>query len=280
MEVLKNQGGVLDNIPVSGWAESRFGGLAAELAVAASRAMHTAHDLALKAHLSAEMVQRDTYGHTLKVKMHEVLVELLGEVPGVVLRKPAGGRFELPVVEETSIALLPLRYSTDRRVTREDAKIDLSELRRSLLALVSPNPAKAHQWTIEDALEEDLDVEAHYEQLRELDEQLAAFGQVVTIGFGSNPASGLWGLGWGDLRVDEENGKAVWETWEALPENASTHEGITHRPALRTVSEEPELTYFDQTDEADELNIFPRRTIAGSGEESDTAASESEASNS
>lgn len=254
----------MESTPKRTWSQARFGALASDLAIVVRQALQLAHELALKAHLSGEMDHNDTYGHTLKVKMNQVLAEKLQKLPGVTLRKPAGGRFHLPIVDETSTALLPIRYSTDRRVTRDDAKIDLSAYRRSLLSLVSANPDKGQQLSIEDALSGDIDVDAHYQQMRDLDQQLAAFGQVATIGFASNPTSGLWGLGWGDLRVDEDNDTAVWESWEALPEIHAGLEPSLQRPTFRSV---PALdaVYFDQTDEADDLGLLPR-TGAGSAE--------------
>lgn len=271
----------MGSVPVSTWSEARFGGLAADLGIAVRQALQTAHELALKAHLSGEMDPNDTYGHTLKVKMNQVLADKLQELPGVILRKPAGGRFYLPIVEETSMALLPIRYSTDRRVTREDAKIDLSAYRRSLLSLVSANPAKGQQLSIEDALNGDEDVDAHYQQMRDLDQQLSAFGQVATIGFASNPTSGLWGLGWGDLRVDEENDVAAWESWEALPEVDARLEPTLQRPTLRSVPV-VDAVYFDQTDESDDLGLIPRlpHTGDGSTEEPDASDSKGEVSSS
>lgn len=270
----------MDNISGSRWAEARFGGLAAELSFVCRDAMHTAHGLAFKAHQSAEMDHNDTYGNTLKVKMHEVLLEMVKDIPGVLI-KPSGGRFDIAVVEETSVALLPIRYSNDRRITRLNAKIDISDLRRSLLALVSPNHSNPRQSTIDEALDEEFDADTYDEEMCELDKQLGAFGQVATIGFGSNP-SGLWGLGWGDLRVNESD-KAVWEEWETLPDDSSAREGIDLRPYLSTVTEGDKPAYFDQTDEVDEIEMFPRHhphTGSIADEDSDDSNSTGEASNS
>ena len=266
---------------ISKWAEARLGTLAGELPYKIGTAVKAAHDFALKAHLSAEMDQNDAYGHALKVKMHQTLEEALENTPGVILRKPSGGRFSLPIIAETSVALLPIRYSTDRQISREKAKINLSDFRRSLLALVGPNRANGQQLSIEDAMDQDLDVDAHYEQMAELDEQLRSFGQVVTIGFGSNPTAGLWGVGWGDLRVDEDKQVAVWEFWEELPEE-TVPSALAPRTPLGVISAPNEPTYFDQTDEPDTLDLFLRhpRLEERHIDESGLSESEGEASNS
>ena len=48
--------------------------------------------------------------------------------------------------------------------------------------------------------------------------QLANFGRVVTIGYASNPAGGIFELVWGDVElVDEETGQVMWRYWEQLP---------------------------------------------------------------
>lgn len=238
--------------PVSTWSQSTFGSLAAGLPSVITKAMHAAHELALKAHLSGEMDRNDTYGHTLKVKMFEVLAHAVEQVPGVVTRKPSGGRFALPVVQETSVALLPLRYSSDRREARENAKINLSDLRRSLLMLGASTTSNEHQLTIDDVWDEDVD--SRLREMAELDKQLADFGRVVTVGFGSNPRSGLWGLGWGDLSLSETSGKAVWESWEPLPEFVPAGTDLDRAPQIHPVPEH-KSAYFDETDEPDELDI-------------------------
>jgi hypothetical protein len=254
---------------VSASAKATFGSLAEQLPPIISEAMNTAHELALKAHLSGEMDRHDTYGHTLKVKMHEVLADAVRHVPGVIMRKPAGGRFPLPVIQETAVALLPLRYSTDRKETRESAKINLSELRRSLLALVTPSATKNQQLSIEDAMADDcdMDMDAHFQEMADIDEQLAAFGRVVTIGFGSNPSSGLWGLGWGDLRLAETGHKTTWESWNDLPLASPGGLDLGRTTGLHSVGT-VQPVYFDQTDEADELDLSPRDPRTQSDEES------------
>jgi hypothetical protein len=257
----------MNSTQVGAWAKTRFGNLADELPAIISAAMNAAHELALKAHLSGEMDRHDTYGHTLKVKMHEVLSEAVQHIPGVIMRKPAGGRFPLPVIQETAVALLPLRYSADRRETRESAKINLSDLRRSLLALGTPTASNAHQLTIDDALADHIDIDAHFREMAEIDEQLAAFGRVVTIGFGSNPNSGLWGLGWGDLRLAETSDNTTWESWEDLPEASSSSVDLSLLAELRSV-DDAKPVYFDQTDEPDELDLSPRAPLTGTDEES------------
>ena len=259
--------GVVEITPGSAWAEARFGKLSSQLPAILREAMNTAHEIALKAHLSGEMDRQDTYGHTLKVKMHEVLADALDDVPGITMKKPAGGSFRLPVIQETAVALLPIRYSTDRREPREGAKINLSNLRRSLFALGANSATKPQQLNIEDALIDDADIDSHYREMAEIDEQLASFGCVVTIGFGSNPNSGLWGLGWGDLSLSETSDKTMWKAWEPFPEASPNANQIALAPEIRsTIDSQP--VYFDQTDESDELILSPRDPHTGSEGES------------
>lgn len=257
----------MDSSPVSAWAENRFGKLANQLPAILRDAINSAHEIALKAHFSGEMDRQDTYGHTLKVKMHEVLADALQDIPGVIMKKPTGGNFLLPVIEETAVALLPIRYSTDKRESREGAKINLSNLRRSLFALGTNSAANPLQLSIEEALIDDAALDAHYQEIAEIDKQLASFGSVVTIGFGSNANSGLWGLGWGDLTLSETSDKTIWDAWETFPEKSLHTDQFSRTPEIRlTVDSQP--AYFDQTTDSDELSLSPRDPLTGSEGES------------
>ena len=171
----------------SPWAISRFGAAAADLSQAAPLAINRAHELAMAAHVSSTLTTNDAYGSTLAVTQHLQLVELTRNIPGVVARKPVEirSRFEFVVLDETAVVLYPWRYATDRRRTREDAKLrpPVSDLRKTLLMLAAR--------TIEAQLsfdQADLDfdqLEAEQAEEQAVIEQLAKFGQVVTIGYAS-----------------------------------------------------------------------------------------------
>lgn len=247
---------------VSQWAKTTFGSAAEELSLVVSAALREAHELALRAHVTAEMKSNDTYGHTLKVKQFTALAAAAEKVPGIETRKPQKGRFPLVVIPETNVALLPLRYSTDRRDLREQCRLDtpVSDLRQTLLGLNSSTSAL--QLTIEDAIVDDAALEQRFLEEQEVDEQLSRFGRIVVVGFGSNP-SGIWGIGWGDMEIEDlATGLVHWPTWEGL-------HGVDERLAtshlrLAVTEQTPGLPErFDQAPDEDGFDLIAR--TAGTG---------------
>lgn len=257
----------MSGLVVSQWANATFGSAAAELSLAAFTAMNEAHELALRAHITAEMESNDTYGHTLKVKQFTTLVDEAAKISGIDTRKPQGGRFPLVVIPETNVALLPWRYSTDRHDLRERSRLGtpVSDLRQTLLGLNSSDSAL--QLTIEDALLDDAALEQRFLDEREVDEQLSRFGRIVVVGFGSNP-SGIWGIGWGDVEIEDvATGAVRWPNWESLQEFAAAPAGElswalrpTHALAEQTL-ELPER--FDQVPDEDSFDLVARTPGTG-----------------
>ena len=163
-------------------------------------AISEAHAEATAAQYSQGSTANDTYGHTLKVRQHELLNAHLNEVPGIVLRRPEGvrSRFKFPVIDETNAVLVPLRFSNDPRV-RHDAvtHIDLSDLRRALLA----GPTPPEEPTLLE-MAADSDYEDRYQEELAAFEQLVTAGRAVVIGYGSTPA-GIFEIGLGEVVVDD-----------------------------------------------------------------------------
>lgn len=97
----------MSGFQLSTWARAALGNAAAELAEAVPLGLQQAHEISLRAHLTAEMESNDTYGHTLKVKQFKCLEEAVRDIEGVEIRRPAGGRWDLVVIPETNVALMP-----------------------------------------------------------------------------------------------------------------------------------------------------------------------------
>lgn len=248
----------MDESKVGSWALEAFGEAAEDLFTRIPGAVRAAHTAALTAHVSAEMTSNDTYGHTLKVKQYELLVQHIRDVPGVTTRRPQGMRFELAVVPETNVAILPLRYTTDPKERREDSRLPspVSDLRKSLLGLNSS--ATPHQLTIEHAFEDDEMLAVGLEELEEVDKQLRKFGRIVVVGYASNPTVGVWGIGWGDLELeDEATGKVLWTHWESLLENSALMSS-KDVPARTVTVIADESSRFDSTEEEDDFDLAPR----------------------
>lgn len=203
------------------WARRRFGAAAADLGQAVAAGLQEAHRLALLAHLGSELTTNDAYGAALKVTQHEQLIAATADVPGVVARKPTGvvSRFQYVVVEDMAVVLMPWRFANTRATRRVDARMPtpVSDLRKSLLSL-GTGGQPATQLVLEQSALDDGQLEAQLAEEQEVSAQLASFGRVVTVAFGSNPTDGLFDLGWGDAElISEDTGHVFWHFWESLP---------------------------------------------------------------
>ena len=203
------------------WAQRRFGAAAADLGQAVTAGIQEAHRLALLAHLGSELSTNDAYGAALMVTQHEQLIAATEGLPGVVARKPTGvvSRFPYVVVEDMAVVLMPWRFTNTRAKRRVDARMPtpVSDLRRTLLSQGAGAQA-ATQLVLEQSTLDDDQLEAQLAEEQEISAQLASFGRVVTVAFGSNPTDGLFELGWGDAElISEDTGHVHWHSWESLP---------------------------------------------------------------
>jgi hypothetical protein len=190
------------------WRTARFGHVAESLATAVPDAVVAAHEDAMAAQRAGRAHTQDAYGHTLKARLLEVLAEQLLKLPGVVpCGMPGNSSIVLPVVASTSVALWPVRFGNGPSARHDIYRLDapVSERRRALLAVHE----QAAEQPMLDGMPADLD--------RAL-LTTRTFKRTVTIGFGSSPDRGVWGLGWGDMRlVNAATGDVQWRAWESLP---------------------------------------------------------------
>lgn len=149
-------------------------------------AVNKAHLDALGAHNAGHMKAHDGYGNTMKVRAPEILIETLSELDGIFVDRPdEGGRFPLPVVAETSVAIMPVRIGRDRSVGHQGLRLPtpVSEFRRSLL---SQGSEYAAQLVLDPASP---DGYAWH------DPRGRRFDRVVVVAYGSSPrrtAYGTW----------------------------------------------------------------------------------------
>lgn len=190
------------------WRSARFGAMSDRVASSVAAAVQLAHLDASGAHDAGHMRAHDAYGNTMKVRVPEILIEMLGELDGIFIdRSHDAGRFALPVVEPTSVAIMPVRIGRDRAVGHEGLRLrtPVSEVRRSLLTRGSEFAAQ---------LVLDPDAEDGFSWH---DPRGRRFDRVVVVAYGSSPKDGVWDLGWGDLElVNASRGEVVWHHWEPL----------------------------------------------------------------
>lgn len=202
---------------VPNWASDAMGEAVTELRSVVLTAIPRAHQDAVAAQAASGTPKRDPYGHTIKNRQHECLVEAGGTLAGVEVFHPRGASFDLLRVSSTGALLFPWRYATSGRVTRADAKMRTSGFRRELLSAGEP----IDQLTLEHAALSDDELEAHLAEQEAVVQELRRYGTVVTIGYASNP-SGLLDLGWGVVELLDEKGSVDWPHWESLPWRSSS----------------------------------------------------------
>lgn len=255
----------MSELKPSAWAQARFGGGAGDMARAVARAIHQAHGLAMDAHISSTLRSNDAYGATLHVTQYEQLIEFARDIPGISIRKPTDVRcrFELVVLDNPPVVVYPWRYATDKSTLREKAKLrpPVSDLRKTLLTL-NPNTI-SDQLTLDQAERDPEELEAELAEEQAVLEQLAKFGQVVTVGFASNPAGGLFDLGWGDVElVDEETGSVIWHHWEQLPPPGDQAAGGEPREPLSPPDGHDRTGRFDDAPLTEDLGLVARSPVA------------------
>lgn len=203
-----------------GWVKDALGETGGELRDAVRVALVRAHADAAAAQTASGTRKRDPYGHTMKNRQHECLVEVGKALPGVEVFRPRGASFELLRVSATKTVLFPWRYATSTRTTRAEARMRTSNFRRDLLSTGEPTG----QLTLEHAALNDEELEAQLAEQQAVVDELRRYATVVTVGYASNPA-GLLDLGWGVVELLDDKGAVDWTHWEPLPWQSSAGAG-------------------------------------------------------
>lgn len=247
---------------LSEWERSRLGVDAERIRYEICLAIRDAQVEATRAQVAQSSNAHDTYGHTLYVAQHEMLIQRLRAIPGVVLRKPAGvrSRFEFAVVEETNAVIVPIRFSRDPRTRHDHARLPpLSELRSTLLDLRPVAPE--YQLPFDDAAVGPEQAERQYEEELMAFEELQELGNAVVVGFGSTP-DGVFELGLGCVHVvDQARGVVEWHPWVPLP-ILDADGDVPAAPPLRAVPAlERRVDRFDSDEVADDDELGLRARI-------------------
>lgn len=242
------------------WLLARFGEHAQQFVEAIPQALAEAHASSAAAQSVAETARKDPYGHTMKVRQHEALVTASSTISGASVQRPTGGQFDLVVIPETATVLLPFRYSTDRKKSRESAKLrcPVSDLR---IAMLGDGIIDTGQLTFDQIGIDPTVVAAEQEERHQLTEQLRDLVRTVVIGYGSNYETGVWGIGLGEVRIlDALSGEVEWTEW--FPIAATTHGTVSNVP-LRSVIDLGDLAStverFDVDQDDDSLDLTARR---------------------
>lgn len=246
------------------WLAQALGQNAEDVQRESVAALLAAHDEALASHEKQRSRANDTYGHTLRVRSHELLNERLGAISGIALRRPRGvrSRFEFPVIVETNTVIVPLRYSTDPRVRHGDVtRITLSALRSALLT----GPTPPEEPSLFDFVADEHCQDRYFEDLADY-EELASAGRAIVLGYGSTTAAGIFEMGLGELLIDNpQTGAVSWRPgrwWPLHPDLALTKN--TESTGLSLAQSSAAVARFDvasgsNEDPANDLGLSLRR---------------------
>lgn len=202
----------------SDYAIDRFGRVAPIVQNAVIETVLAAQAAALRVHIEHGLPERDPYGTALRGHLNRGLLTRLEDVPGIVARKPAGqrARYDLPVVEDTGVALYWWRVPGDGRTRLLDAKLPrVSHLQQHLMTF-APTVVEP-QMTIEHAAMTEDELDKHFTEDEEFSRQMTeAEGRTVTLWVSASP-DGLFDFGWGDAElVDAETGQLAWPRHHSL----------------------------------------------------------------
>ncbi|GAA3821288.1 hypothetical protein GCM10022226_46960 [Sphaerisporangium flaviroseum] len=249
----------------SAWAQERFGDAAGILRREIPAALWDAHRRALDGHLALGLKTNEAYG-LIWLAQHEELVARLRGLDGARVFKPKGARYELAMIG--NVVLYPWRYSDGTRVPLEYARMELSDVRRALLALAEPPDEE--QLTLDSFYAADDDLEADEEQSREDFRQLAEVVRVVFVAYASNPRSGILSAEWGDAAQADDDGHLKWTHHEPLPMaalgesggEAGTGQPTPLRPVAPTGGSSSSARRFDDAPVPEPV-LMPKSPLTG-----------------
>jgi hypothetical protein len=260
-------------VSASSWATSVFGSYAEIAQNAVVSGIREAHDDSLAAQLSSRTRRQDPYGHTLKNRQYECLIDHLraADIPGFDVFSPTGAVFDLVRFNDTHTVLFPWRFASDQRVRHDTARMvasRTSHTRRDLLTVTSA--LDDDQLSLDDAAVADEELQVQNEERRQVEAQLRGMARVITIGYASN-VSGIFELGWGEASLDGHDGTVTWAPWHPLTQLlvATRPSSETVTPAPQTVPESSSASTltrgprFDDAPLVGGFDLLPRQPFTG-----------------
>lgn len=216
----------------SSWAKQRCGDAAVALYRAIPKALQLAHERALAGHEAMGLSSNDIYGHMWQTQ-HEELIKQVRDIDGVRLIKPKGVRYQLASVGPSNTVLYPWRYGDSLLVDIDQAKMRMSDVRRSLLGLNPASPSR--QGTLDQAKMTEAEFRALDEEAAKVLDEMASAGRMTVIAYASNPYSGILRAFWGEATQADGDGLLSWPYREELqlivpPEEGTGSSGKPVRP--------------------------------------------------
>ncbi|WP_024801667.1 hypothetical protein [Nocardia sp. BMG51109] len=209
------------------WETSQFGHLALEVRGAVWRALGAAHLRALAGHKGSGLSSNDAYG-LMWLILPEELAKELATVTAVRTPRPKGARYCLTVLDESNLIIYPWKYGDTAYAPLESAKMNLSDVRKRLLALGAA--AGSDQLSIDHAAMSDEELAEELQAEEDFLHDAAEAGRLIVLAFASNPHAGVLRAFWGDASLGDDSGHLNWSHVEEVPPAAEPGGGQS-RPA-------------------------------------------------
>ncbi|MGW6123096.1 hypothetical protein ACWFRF_28925 [Nocardia sp. NPDC055165] len=244
------------------WETKRFGENALSLRGAIWRGLQAAHQRALAAHEGLALDSNDGYGLIWLVQHQEVGDAIEAVIPNLRRIKPARARYELNVVGEDNIILYPWKFADDAHSLVTNAKMTMSKLRESLLALTTDNSDSQLSIDHADLTEEEL--EAEFEDAETFLDDAIQAGRLVIIAYAANPHAGILRVYWGEASQADDRGRLKWSELEQIPAPVDDgNEQIPVRPVgpVSVPDQTGTAPRWDQSTPPPEFDLTPRQPL-------------------
>ena len=242
------------------WEIKRFGDSALPLRDAIWRGLRAAHQRALAAHEGLALETNDGYGLIWLVQHHEVGLAIEAAMPDLRRIKPTRARYELNVVGEDNVILYPWKFADDAHTPVANAKMTMSKLRESLLALTPENSDS--QLSFEHAALTAEELDAEFEDAETFLDDAIQAGRLVLIAYAANPRAGILRVYWGEASQADDRGRLKWSEIEQIPAPDDTGDGqVPARPSSPAPVPDPKIgtgPRWDQSAPPPEFDLTPR----------------------
>ncbi|BDC70393.1 hypothetical protein [Prescottella equi] len=239
----------MDSSELSDYAVERFGDLAGVVQNAVIETVHEAQEAALRVHAEHGLPDRRPYGTSARGHLNSGLLRRLRGTPGISTAKPDGhhAEYELPIIDQTGVALYWWRVPGDGKVPVADARLRKPSRLQEHLMTLTPTAVEP-QMTLEHAAMTEEELAQHFADSEHFSQQMSeASGRTVTLWVSASP-DGLFDFGWGDAELSNaETGELVWARGPHSLKNA-----VPVTPTLKVVGREDKpVDRFDSDAEQD-----------------------------
>ncbi|MFG1998619.1 hypothetical protein ACGFNU_05665 [Spirillospora sp. NPDC048911] len=206
---------MLAELPLSRWAEKRFGERAALVRRLVGESVAEAIESAQDAQGASGTGRQHPFGFTLMSRKYEALEGSFSEMPDVTTVRPKGSLHELTVVSGN--LLFPFEFAKDRSVNVMKARIGgdakISGLLKVLFNAFGPEPTVVQLALATTDEEENKRLAAVADSLARLPEDTT----LVLVPYACNSQAGLLELWWGEAELLDEHGRLKWRHCEEIP---------------------------------------------------------------